>query len=552
MNINKETQGANTIIELELNNSVTVDSLALGMITNNTIKGIASATCTQIDNVKHLRYVVDSKICLSQLIQNPVNKRTLLGVFSNILKVLISAEDYMLDSKTLLVDKEYIFVDPATCSVSMICVPVMNSDTAYSLYDFFKNIVFSVQIDFSESSEYIARLINYFNSKTDLDRIEFASFVVGLLNSDSCVPTIDCVTVGQSAVSQQPAYQSAAPQQPAYQSVAPQQPAYQTAAPQQPAYQSAAPQQPAYQSAAPQQPAYQSAVSQQPTYQPDTPQQSVYRQDTSSEVKQPKSATVNPVNIPTGNINKSGVAIPTASKNNTVNIPGKQTGNVADTEKSDKKQKKKSFSLFGSKKTEENKKENKATNNNPSQKFAIPGQVIVNNKGENKQNVATNSASRTGLNETYIGAQQPHTYFPHTQQVAGNFGETTVLGVAKAGETTVLGMAGETTVLSSVTQTKPQPYLIREKNKDNIHINKPRYRIGKEKSYVDYFIGDNTAISRSHADIIVRDDGCYIVDLNSTNHTFVNGTMIQSGAEVKIENGMIIRLANENFEFKYI
>ena len=74
--------------------------------------------------------------------------------------------------------------------------------------------------------------------------------------------------------------------------------------------------------------------------------------------------------------------------------------------------------------------------------------------------------------------------------------------------------------------------------------------MGKEKSYVDYFISDNTAISRSHANVISRDGEYFVVDTNSTNHTYVNGMMIQSNVETKIDDGARIRLANEEFEFK--
>ena len=48
------------------------------------------------------------------------------------------------------------------------------------------------------------------------------------------------------------------------------------------------------------------------------------------------------------------------------------------------------------------------------------------------------------------------------------------------------------------------PRLIRVKNNDIIRLDKKSLRLGKEKSYVDYFIGDNTAISRSHADFYRR------------------------------------------------
>jgi hypothetical protein len=124
---------------------------------------------------------------------------------------------------------------------------------------------------------------------------------------------------------------------------------------------------------------------------------------------------------------------------------------------------------------------------------------------------------------------------------AGNFGETTVLGVgSEAGETTVLG-ASQAQII--------KPYLLRIKNNERIELNKPVFRIGKERSYVDYFVSDNTAVSRSHANIINKDNEFYIVDTNSTNHTYVNGSMIQSNVETKIEHGTKIRLANEDFEF---
>ena len=138
-------------------------------------------------------------------------------------------------------------------------------------------------------------------------------------------------------------------------------------------------------------------------------------------------------------------------------------------------------------------------------------------------------------------------YIPQQQivQQPANFGETTVLG-SGAG-------IGETTVLNAEMmeqQIQPSPHLIRAKNNEKIMLDKPVFRIGKEKSYVDYFISDNTAISRSHANIISKDGEYFVVDTNSTNHTYVNGQMIQSNIETKIVHDTKLRLANEEFEFK--
>jgi hypothetical protein len=119
------------------------------------------------------------------------------------------------------------------------------------------------------------------------------------------------------------------------------------------------------------------------------------------------------------------------------------------------------------------------------------------------------------------------------------------------GETVVLGDGGmdNTVVLDSIQEIKMNSYLLRLKNNERIPINKGFFRIGKEKSYVDYCIGDNNAISRSHANIIKKGDDFYIVDTNSTNHTYVDNIMIKSNIEVILKHGAKIRLGNEEFEF---
>lgn len=103
----------------------------------------------------------------------------------------------------------------------------------------------------------------------------------------------------------------------------------------------------------------------------------------------------------------------------------------------------------------------------------------------------------------------------------------------------------ETTVL----KPKKYAYLIRKSSGEKISISKPSFRIGKERNYVDYFIMDNSAISRIHADIITKENGYYIRDNNSTNHTYINGNVIPDNQETEICDGNEIVLANESFEF---
>ncbi len=93
------------------------------------------------------------------------------------------------------------------------------------------------------------------------------------------------------------------------------------------------------------------------------------------------------------------------------------------------------------------------------------------------------------------------------------------------------------------------PTLLRVLTGESISINKPVFRIGKERSYVDFFVSNNNAVSRSHADIITRGSSYFVIDLNSKNHTYINDQLLPIQTEIEIHNGDHLRLGNEEFVF---
>ena len=64
----------------------------------------------------------------------------------------------------------------------------------------------------------------------------------------------------------------------------------------------------------------------------------------------------------------------------------------------------------------------------------------------------------------------------------------------------------------------------------------------------DYRIFNNN-VSRKHADIIKDQGKFYVVDLDSTNGTYLNGRRTQPGVKELLKDGSIIRFANEEFKF---
>lgn len=93
------------------------------------------------------------------------------------------------------------------------------------------------------------------------------------------------------------------------------------------------------------------------------------------------------------------------------------------------------------------------------------------------------------------------------------------------------------------------PTLYRVLTEEHISVNKPVFRLGKERSYVDYFVTNNNAVSRGHADIIIRGNRYFVRDLNSKNKTFINGQAIPAQYECEIFDGNRLTLGNEEFIF---
>lgn len=80
-----------------------------------------------------------------------------------------------------------------------------------------------------------------------------------------------------------------------------------------------------------------------------------------------------------------------------------------------------------------------------------------------------------------------------------------------------------------------------------IRITKDDFIIGKKRDSVDGVIGFSPMVSRIHCKV-VKQNGCYyMVDLGSSNGTFVNGKRLSPNVFEQISNGDIIRMANVEF-----
>ena len=90
--------------------------------------------------------------------------------------------------------------------------------------------------------------------------------------------------------------------------------------------------------------------------------------------------------------------------------------------------------------------------------------------------------------------------------------------------------------------------LVRKMDGEVVKISKKDFVIGKSK-YSDYQVTKNNTVSRSHVVAHKKSDGSLTIEDNdSKNGTFIDGERLEPHEEMKLKDGMSLRMSNEVFE----
>lgn len=565
MKFTYETQGAITYLVCELDAAEQIDGLTLGMLTNNHIAGFAPVLYTEMNGQRYLKYNISAKVSVDQFFSGTMNKQRALTTFQHILNAMCSADDYMIDLNCFSVRPEHIFLNVSSCETAMICIPVaQEQDIHTELATLFKKILFSTQFDPSEESSYITHMIGYLNTPTftvygmaDLVNDLLAGKVpqnmgavpppapdAGTLSPFDSTISIDEMPGMLAKKKEEEDKAAVQPEAPASIPVQPPVPAP-APIPVQPPVPAPVPVQPPVPAPAPipVQPPVPTPVPVPVKLTPSVPVQPPVVPPVQPPVPAPvpipakppvappappAPPVIKPAPAPAPAKQDPGFAIPgqAPAHNGGFAIPGGAPVPPAPPAKKEKAapsgEKKSFFGGLLSKKPKVDGKRGKAEQPVPPVPPVVPA-----------------DGAPSPVPGGFAPAVPP-VPTPVPVPVQNSFNETTVLSPAMLG--------GETTVLSA-NPAIADPCLIRSKTGEKISINKPVFRIGKEKSYVDYFVGDNTAISRSHANIHTEGGEYFIEDTNSTNHTYLNGKLLTSNVKTKLTSGDKVRLANEDFIF---
>lgn len=180
---------------------------------------------------------------------------------------------------------------------------------------------------------------------------------------------------------------------------------------------------------------------------------------------------------------------------------------------------------------------------------------------EERESLRTLQDMTNASRENLAGSNSGNMYNPNMGMASmpqQNMPRSMPRGMANSGGndgTTVLGNSSfgqeqGTMLLGSYGTTRSSAYLTRMKTSEKINLDTGEFIIGKGTVGTNYCIMDNPTVSREHAKIMKRGGSYFVVDLNSTNSTYLNGRLLHPGEEVALASGNIICLSDEEFIFQ--
>lgn len=152
----------------------------------------------------------------------------------------------------------------------------------------------------------------------------------------------------------------------------------------------------------------------------------------------------------------------------------------------------------------------------------------------------TSFSNTVATDKTY--AESMDRFSPNQKSPYASYGDTVILGKAYFDDKALHSLFSDTKSSSG------EAYLVRQSNNERIVLNKPTFRIGKDKKKVDYCL-DLATTSRRHVEFSKTDGIFYVRDFHSTNGTYLNSEKIDPGRRYRIVHGDHIRIANEEFIF---
>lgn len=147
------SQGSTTYLVLKLDAADRLDSLAMGMMTNNEIFGLLSVSPRRIDQDEYLYYSISSLTPLAAGYGALSSDKRLLVFLRSLCRLAAECQDYLLDPSGLLLDPQYVYIQLSTGEIRVPYLPLEGETGGVTPYQFVRDLAAKLGANFPADSK---------------------------------------------------------------------------------------------------------------------------------------------------------------------------------------------------------------------------------------------------------------------------------------------------------------------------------------------------------------------------------------------------------------
>lgn len=150
-------------LNYELQEGDPIDTVGVGMLTNNTIEGFVPFLRKVQDLKTLLCYDVTGLVPLMEHVDQLSNDRKLFGFLKSYCQMMRNAESYLLDRENILLDQAYL--NPKDGTIHVILLPVSEKTCEMSESDFLTGLLGKVSMQYSGNRKVLLGVEKIFNTE---------------------------------------------------------------------------------------------------------------------------------------------------------------------------------------------------------------------------------------------------------------------------------------------------------------------------------------------------------------------------------------------------
>ena len=159
-----ENQALGAFMTYRLDGEETLDSLAMGMLSNNQIPGILPVSCVRTDGGQVVRFRISSLTALMGCWGGAITRQKLLTFLTSFCRAALECRDYLLDPERIVLGWDRVFLDPLTGEARVAYLPVLGAQVQQPTAGaFLRDLLQHTTFAPNEDSSHIPILLNAVN-----------------------------------------------------------------------------------------------------------------------------------------------------------------------------------------------------------------------------------------------------------------------------------------------------------------------------------------------------------------------------------------------------